>query len=537
MAAEVQSLQPLKLAAGPEAITADQRYWKGFRSQQLVPSPHSNPITHISFPPSPTNPLVTPPSDTFAVTSGSRVQIFSSKTRKLLKTITRFGYDDIAHSGEIRRDGRVLVAGGDSGAIQAFDTGSRAILKTWKEHKQPVWVTRWNPNDLTSIMSCSDDKTVRLWDLPSESSMTTFSGHQDYVRSGAFMPGQSSNLIVSGSYDQTVRLWDSRAPKRAVMTFKHAAAIESVLPMPSGTQVLASADNQISVLDLVAGKPLHLIKNHQKTVTSLCLANNGTRLVSGGLDGHVKVFETSAWNVVAGFKYPSPVLSLSVVGAGASREDRHLAVGMQSGLLSVRTRLSGEQKAAAREKEKEMQALVAGTIEEYDRKKAKKLRQGDKKALRGRDFTGEGADIVIDGNARGNIRNQSKWESALRNGKYALAVDMVLGATKFYNPNMLTLLTALRHRSAMRTAFKGRDETSLQPILRWVIKYIGHPRYIKLTSDVAMLLLDLYSEQAMDSPEIDDLLNQLHRKVRHCSELAQAAYSTQGMLDLLVSGA
>jgi U3 small nucleolar RNA-associated protein 15 len=41
----------------------------------------------------------------------------------------------------------------------------------------------------------------------------------------------------------------------------------------------------------------------------------------------------------------------------------------------------------------------------------------------------------------------------------------------------------------------------------------------------------------MDSPEIDDLLNQLHRKVRHCSELAQAAYSTQGMLELLVSGA
>jgi len=114
---------------------------------------------------------------------------------------------------------------------------------------------------------------------------------------------------------------------------------------------------------------------------------------------------------------------------------------------------------------------------------------------------------------------------------------MLTNIQKFYNPNMLTLLTALRHRSAMRTAFKGRDETSLQPILRWVIKYIGHPRYIKLTSDVAMLLLDLYSEQAMDSPEIDDLLNQLHRKVRHCSELAQAAYSTQGMLDLLVSGA
>lgn len=537
MAAEIQSLLPVKSAMGPAPLTADQRYWRGFKKQQLVPSPHSNPITHISFPALPANPLATPPSDTFAVTSGSRVQIFSTKTRKVLKTITRFGFDDVAHSGEIRRDGRVLVAGGDSGAIQAFDTGSRAILKTWKEHKQPVWVTKWSPAELTTIMSCSDDATVRLWDLPSETSTMTFTGHQDYVRTGCFMPGQSSNLLVSGSYDQTVRLWDPRTPSGAVMTFKHAAAIESVLPMPSGTQLLASADNQISVLDLVAGKPLHLLKNHQKTVTSLCLASNATRLLSGGLDGHVKVFETGAWNVVAAFKYPSPVLSLSVVGAGTTREDRHLAVGLQSGLLSVRTRLSGQQKVAAREKEKEMQALMEGKIDEYDRKKAKKLRQGDKMRMRGKDFTGEGADIVIDGNARGNIKNQSKWETALRKGQYALALDLVLNAPIFHNPNMLTLLTALRHRSALRTAIKGRDESSLLPIMKWVVKHISHPRHVKITSDVALVLVDLYAEQLGESPDIDRYFSQLVRRVSYCSGQAQQAWSTQGMLDLLVSGA
>jgi U3 small nucleolar RNA-associated protein 15 len=117
-------------------------------------------------------------------------------------------------------------------------------------------------------MSASDDQTVRLWDLPSQESVTTFIGHQDYVRSGAFMPGQASNLVVSGSYDQSVRLWDPRSPGRSVMIFKHAAAVETVLPLPSGTTILAAADNQISVLDLVAGKPLQLLKNHQKAVTS-----------------------------------------------------------------------------------------------------------------------------------------------------------------------------------------------------------------------------------------------------------------------------
>lgn len=428
MATEVQPLQLIRSTAGPAPLTADQRYWKSFKSQTLIPSPHSNPITHVSFPlqASQSSNLTTQSPDTFAVTSGGKIQIFSTKSRKLLKTISRFGYDDTAHSGEIRRDGRVLVAGGDSGAIQAFDTGSRAILKTWKEHKQAVWTTKWSPSDMTALMSCSDDTTVRLWDLSSDESTTTFVGHEDYVRCGAYMPGQSNNLVVSGSYDQTVRLWDARSPSRSVMTFKHAAAVESVLPMPSGTTLLASADNQISVLDLVAGRPLHLIQNHQKTVTSLCLSSNATRLVSGGLDGHVKIYETNTWGVVSGIKYPSPVLAVSVITSGSAQEDRHLAIGMQSGLLSLRTRLSGQTKVIAREKEKEMKALIDGTIDEYDKKKQKRLRSGDKKRLRGKDFTGEGADIVIDGNVRGKIRNRSKWETALRKGQYGHALDLVL---------------------------------------------------------------------------------------------------------------
>ena len=42
-----------------------------------------------------------------------------------------------------------------------------------------------------------------------------------------------------------------------------------------------------------------MIKNHQKTVTALSLATTERRLVSGGLDGHMKVFEPTGWNVVA----------------------------------------------------------------------------------------------------------------------------------------------------------------------------------------------------------------------------------------------
>ena len=529
MSAPVLPLQPVKLPPGPSTLTPEQTYWRTFKSPQIVPSPSNNPITHISSPPPPSNALAQA-SDHFVVTTGTRVQIFSIRTRKLVKTISRF--DDIAHGAEIRRDGRVMVAGDDSGAIQVFDVNSRAILKTWKEYQQPVWVTKFSPTEPTTLMSTSDDRTVRLWDLPSQESTTTFVGHQDYVRSGAFMPDQASGLLVSGSYDQTVKLWDPRAPSNAAMTFKHAAPVEDVLPMPSGTTVLAAADNQISVLDLVAARPLQILKNHQKTVTSLCLASNNTRLVSGGLDGHLKVFETTAWNVVAGSKYSSPILSLCVIGAGSAREDRHLAVGMQSGNLSLKTRLSGQQKVKERERQKEMQALIEGKIEELDRKRARKRPKGLEKRYRGLDYRGEDADIIIEGRPKSYYKPKS-WESLLRKGKYAAALDEVLESQNL--PVIITFLTALRHRSATRTALSGRDDVSLQPIFSWVCKYITDPRYVSLCVDIGMLILDLYSSHVGESPQIDQLMARLRRTVRLEVERSQQAWQTEGMLSMLVN--
>jgi U3 small nucleolar RNA-associated protein 15 len=530
MAYPRQKLPELKLPSGPSPVTPEQRYWKTFRSPQNVPS--QSPITHISYPPPPSNPLLPSNNDHFAITTGTRVQVFSIRTRKLVKTFTRFS--DIAHSGEIRRDGRVIVAGDEAGKIQVFDLNSRAILKTWEEHKQPVWTTKFSPTELTTLMSASDDRTVRLWDLPSQESTTIFVGHTDYVRSGSFMPGTMSNMIVTGSYDETVRLWDPRIPNRAAMIFKHAAPVEAVLAMPSGTTVIASAENHISVLDLIAGKPLQLLKNHQKTVTSLCLASNGTRLVSGGLDGHVKVFETAGWNVVAGSKYPSPVLSVSVVSAGANREDKHLVIGMQSGVLSIRTRLSGQQKVKERERAKEMQALIAGTIEEYD-KKSKKRTKGMEKRLRGMDFVGEGADVIIEGEKGGKRKPEQQWENDLRKGRYSQALDKLLDR-KLPSIKVLELLTALRHRSAMRAALLGRDETTVQPIFKWTIKHISDPRYLRICADVSLLLLDIYSEHAGVSSELGNLIRRLHSKVRKEVEMSQQAIQTKGMLEMLMVG-
>lgn len=543
MAAEVQPLAPIRTEAGPAPLTADQVYWRSFKNQLLVPSSHNSAITSI------TSNFSAGSSDTFAVTSGARVQIYNSRTRKLVKTITRFNVDDTARSGVLRRDGRILLAGGDSGIVQAFDTGSRAILRQWgheDKRRQPIHCIRWSPAELTEFMTCGDDRTARVWDLTEDTPKWIGRGHQDYVRCGAWLPEQPG-MLVTGSYDQTVRLWNTRDQQgQATMTFKLSNAVEDVFVL-NASSIVAAAGNAVSILNLIAGKPDVILRSHQKTVTKLASAQGGTRLLTAALDGHVKIHSTESWEVVASIKYPAPILSLAIIAAGTSIEERHIAVGLQTGVLSIRTRIAGAEKGRVKEQEKRMQAMIAGTADEYDRLQSKKQKTQRMRARdRGKNFDGEGADIVIVGNET-RRKKLAHWQSSLRKGQYGVALDEVLAPSRdgvVHNIPIITLLTALRHRSALRTALSGRSEDKLIPVFDWCRYNLAHPQRLQIASEVMLMLLDLYSykfadwaEGSEDQRKIVLIVSKANARVKRSFECAEKAEGVLGMLSLLAGDA
>ena len=59
-----------------------------------------------------------------------------------------------------------------------------------------------------SLVSGSDDTTVKLWDMQTGGVIKTFSGHSEIVLSVSI--SVDSTTIASGSYDNTVRLWDTQ---------------------------------------------------------------------------------------------------------------------------------------------------------------------------------------------------------------------------------------------------------------------------------------------------------------------------------------
>ncbi|KAI9485310.1 MAG: WD40-repeat-containing domain protein [Benjaminiella poitrasii] len=474
--------------------TAEAKYWKRFKSPIVIKEYAS--VTSIFFSP-------VAPYD-FAVTSSTRVQVYSSKTHQPKKTISRF--KDIAYSGNFRQDGKLIVAGDATGLIQMFDVGSRAILRSFKGHVLPTQVTQFSTNK-SNILSASDDKTVRIWDIPSGESVNVFEEHEDYVRAGV-VSQDNPNLYVSGSYDQTVKLWDMRQSD-SVMTMNHGAPVESLLIYPNGGAVISSGGPVVKVWDLLSGgRCMHTLGNHQKTVTSMCFDGSTSRLITGSLDQHVKIYDVQDYKVVHSVKYPAPILSV-----GLSPDDTHLAAGMANGLLSIRQR---QLKASEKALKKQTQDYIRGGTYKY--------------FMRGQSNTAAKDDFVVEYTKRQRL---SKYDQYMKVFQYANALDEVL-RTNIHNPMIVTaVLQELIHRDGLKQAITGRDDVSLEPLLRFLIRNIHQPRFTNLLVDVSEAVIDCYTRVFGQSPLIDDLISRLTYKVKHEIQLQKDLIETMATLDML----
>ena len=55
------------------------------------------------------------------------------------------------------------------------------------------------------MVSGSDDKTIKLWNVKTGQEIRTLKGHDGYVYSVNFSP--DGKTLVSGSWDSTIKLW------------------------------------------------------------------------------------------------------------------------------------------------------------------------------------------------------------------------------------------------------------------------------------------------------------------------------------------
>ena len=512
--------RPVELKRFPrlqERETAEARYWKRFKHPVIERM--MGPVTNVQF-------CEASPYD-YVVTSSTRVFVYSCRNNKVHKTFSRF--KDEVYSGVLRKDGKLLAAGGKLPVVKIFQTDTKAQLRILEGHKRPIRTVQWAPSN-KHVFSCSDDHTARYWDITSGKSVATFEGHKDYIRCASSNPS-NVDTWASGSMDNTVRLWDVRSPKETMMEMKHGDPVNAVLFLPGGGLCVSAGGNMVKVWDILGGGRLvRSWSNHQKTITSLCLDGTSKRLLSGGLDGHVKIHDIKTYGVAHGIKFERPILSLAV-----SPNNSRLVVGMSDGTLSIRSRElkqnSGLDDIDDCLLDPEEAMMKAISQFKKPRHEGPRMFGGTFRFIsRGKNAKAAADDFLVEVRRKKRLQ---PYDKLLKQFNHRGALDAVL-ATR-HPAVVASMLEELVARGALNTALSGRDDVALEPVMSFLIKYISNPRYSKLLIGVCTELVGIYSNVLGQSPSIDNLIYKLNKRVKEELALQTSMLKLIGALDLVIA--
>lgn len=140
------------------------------------------------------------------------------------------------------------------------------------------------------IASCSDDRTIRIFDLLNTNEQI----HKIMVDDKSF--GQQilwhpdGNMIACGMNNGRCKIYDIRTQKLIQYYCIHSNSINSIAFHPSGNYLLTgSLDGTMKILDLFEGRPIYTIGGHSNGITSVAFSKDGHQFASGGDDKQVNI--------------------------------------------------------------------------------------------------------------------------------------------------------------------------------------------------------------------------------------------------------
>jgi RNA polymerase sigma factor (sigma-70 family) len=153
-----------------------------------------------------------------------------------------------------------------------------------------------------ALAGCSEEGTIRLWDLGQGKEVLSLRGHPNLAMSVAISP--EGRRLVSGGHDRTVRLWEVATGKEILVWKGHRREITAVAFSPDGRLVASSGASRgdsartlgpacIRLWDPATGKEVQRLQGHHSLVTSLAFAPDGSRLASGLRNSTVLLWEVS----------------------------------------------------------------------------------------------------------------------------------------------------------------------------------------------------------------------------------------------------
>jgi WD40 repeat protein/serine/threonine protein kinase len=268
---------------------------------------------------------------------------------------TRSARASLAHRGDVMAaayspDGRLLATGGEDNVVRLWSTAALTPIAEVAGYQGEVVALAFTPDGQSLAVADADGRlelrglTARV--VPASAPARTVGaqspliGHSDAVENIAFSP--SGKLLASCSDDGSVRLWDLATGESARVGEEALSADAAVALTGDGAALATANDNRLLLWHLQSRRIVaeaettcgavrfitaaprgrrivygtregcvgvweppnrrpHEWRPHQADVTSVHFSSDGSRLVSTSLDRTARVFDASTWRAVASF--------------------------------------------------------------------------------------------------------------------------------------------------------------------------------------------------------------------------------------------
>jgi WD40 repeat protein/mono/diheme cytochrome c family protein len=198
-------------------------------------------------------------------------------------------------------DGRLAAFASADKTVVIWDVEAGRELRRCIGHTASVWAVAFNA-DGSRILSGGRDGTVRLWETQTARELHRFEGHEDLVTCMAF--GPNSRWAISAGYDNQVIRW-SFETGAADPNFAFDAPVKyvnAVAVSPDGSRCLVCAESNIYIADAKTGKVVRAYFGHADSVTAAAFSADGKRVLSGGDDRTLRLWEVESGKTLQVFR-------------------------------------------------------------------------------------------------------------------------------------------------------------------------------------------------------------------------------------------
>lgn len=189
-------------------------------------------------------------------------------------------------SVEFSLDGELLVSGSDDKFVKLWDVGTLKFKATYVGHKNWVRAARLSP-DSSLIASGGEDTKIILWETERKKALLEFIDHEKRINDIKF----HEDYIVSCSDDKTIQFHDPKTSKLVQLYNSHSDSVREIGLF--GNQMISVAnDAEIRIWDIRKGLPLYTLYSHKGPIRCCTISKLGNYVATGGEDKKVIVWNS-----------------------------------------------------------------------------------------------------------------------------------------------------------------------------------------------------------------------------------------------------